>query len=116
MGPKPIQDIAPPRAINSSAEPPSGPEIVDDIPVRVPSQQATTAEGPVESKNNDSSFIISNNQPEAKKPDAPVLVADKKDKIKPKNAKPKPTLAIVIALLATICLAAGVYLKFLSNS
>lgn len=116
MGPKPIQDIAPPQAANQPPEPPSGPEIVGDIPVRAPSQQATTPQEPVESKNPDPSFIVSDNHSETKKPGKQLPVADKKDNGKPKDSKPKPTLAIVIALLAAICLAAGAYLKFLANN
>jgi|GEM_PF-2078651 len=110
MGPKSIQDVVPPpSAGNSPDEPSSGPEIVGDIPVRAPAEQASAAQEPLAAKDNDSSFIV---------PATPLPAAINKDNQKPKtkDSKPKPTLAIVMALLAIICLAAGAYLKFFSNS
>ncbi len=109
MGPKPIQDIAPPsRATSAPAEPLSGPEIVNDIPVRAPAEQAQDGQKQQSSIDDDSSFIV----PATPLPTA-INNASQKPKIK--NSKPKPTLAIVVALLAIICLAAGVYLKFFIN-
>ena len=109
MGPKPIKNVVPPPSATSLvAEPPSGPEIIGDIPVRAPVGHASDEQKPPLAKDDDSSFIVS-----AK----PVPVAAGKDNQKPKakDSKPKPTLAIVLAVLATICLAAGAYLKFLAN-
>ena len=110
MGPKPIQDIAPPsRTTNLPTEPPSGPEIIGDIPVRASVEQTSNEQKPQPSKNDDSSFIV---------PATPLPPAINKDnqKLKTKDSKPKPTLAIVVAILAIICLAAGAYLlKFFSN-
>lgn len=109
MGPKPIQDVVPPPSATSPvAEPPSGPEIIGDIPVRAPVGHASDEQKPPLAKDDDSSFIVSAN---------PLPAAINKDSQKPKirNAKPKPTLVIVLAGLATICLAAGAYLKFLVN-
>lgn len=108
MGPKPIQDVAPPpQAANQPSEPLSGPEIVGDIPVRAPTQQARDEQSQP-AKEGDSSFIVS----------APPTLATDKDKEKPKTkeAQPKPILAIVVAALAAICLAAGAYLKFFANN
>lgn len=109
MGPKPIQDVAPPpRATGSPAEPASGPEIVGNIPVRAPAESASDGQEPQPSKDDDSSFIV---------PTTPISAAINKDKQKPKNkdSKPKPTLAIVVAVLATACLTGGAYLKFFSD-
>ncbi len=95
MEPQPIQDVAPP---------PPEPEIVADIPVRAPAGHASDEQKPLE----DSSFIV---------PATPLPAAINKDKekLQTKAAKPKPTLAIVVALLAIISLATGAYLKFFSN-
>ncbi len=109
MGPKPIQDVTPPpQATSPAAEPPSGPEIVGDIPVQAPIGHASDDQKLQPSKNDDTSFIV---------PDTHLPAAINKDSQKPKSsgAKPKPTLAIMLAVLAVICLAAGAYLKFLSN-
>lgn len=106
MGPKPIQDVAPPAAANTATGPPSGPEIVGDIPVQAPAQQAAVAEEPVKPKDDDSSFIV---------PATPVSSATGKDKIKSKVSKPKPALAIIVAVAALICLAVGAYLKYFIN-
>jgi len=99
MEPKPIQDVAPP---------PSGPEVVGDIPVRPPAEQINNEQRPQPS-NDDSSFIV---------PATPLPPAINKDNQKPKakDSEPKPTLVIVVIVLAVICLAAGAYLKFLANN
>jgi len=80
--------------------------MVGDIPVRAPAESASNEPQP--SKDDDSSFIV---------PATPPPAAINKDNQKPKTKdnRPTPTLAIVIALLAAICLAAGAYLKFFSN-
>lgn len=109
MGPKPIQDVTPPSpATSSPAELPLGPEIVGDIPVRVPAGHTGNEQKPTPLKDDVSSFII---------PANPTPAAINKDKEKPKTeaSKPKPTLAIAVALLAMISLAAGAYLKIFSN-
>lgn len=109
MGPKPIQDVAPPpRAASLPAEPPSGPEIVGDIPVRASAQQTTEEQQPQSSKNDDSSFIIPAASP-------PAAINKDNQKLRNKDSKPRPTLAIVVTLLAVICVAAGAYLKYFSN-
>jgi len=110
MGPKPIQDVAPPsQAASSPAEPLSGPELVNDIPVRAVTMQPSSSQEPAPSKDDDTSFID---------PAASLPVAAKNDKQRPKtkDAKSKPTLATAVAVLAAVCLAAGAYLKFFSNS
>lgn len=110
MDPKSIQDVAPPsQAISSPAEPPVAPEIVADIPVRAPGQQPTS---------NDQVFQAKDNGPQTPVFANPPLAAVKEDKQKPKTqaSKPQPTLAIVVVLLAVICLGAGAYLKFISKS
>ncbi|MDO8591591.1 MAG: hypothetical protein Q7R60_01530 [bacterium] len=109
MGPKPIQDVTPPpQATSPAVEPPPGPEIVGDIPVRAPAGHATDEQKLQSPKNDESSFIV---------PAKPVPAAGKDNqKPKAKDSKPKPTLAIVMALLAAICLAVGAYFKFFSNS
>ncbi len=93
---------------SSLAEPSSELEIIGDIPVRAPAEQVSDDEKLQPSKNNDSSFIVPVTPP-------PATIAKNKEKPKNKDSKPKPTLAIVVALLAIICLAGGVYLKFFSN-
>lgn len=104
MGPKPIQDIAPPSlASGSPAEPRPEPELVSDVPVRTPAAQASDGQKSQEPIDDDSSFIV---------PEAPVPAANGKDKIKSKNSKPRPALAIAVAIAALICLAIGAYLKF----
>lgn len=109
MGSKPIQDVAPPsRATSPPAEPPSGPEIVSDIPVRAPAEQAQDGQKQQSSIDDDSSFIVPTTP-------LPTAINNANQKPKIKNAKPKPVLAITVAMLAIICLAAGAYLKFFSN-
>lgn len=110
MEPKPIQDIAPPsRTTGPPAELRPEPEIIDDIPVQTPAGQVSNDEGPQPSKNDDSSFIVSATP-------LPAAINKVNQKPKIKDSKPKPTLAIVVALLAIILLVTGVYLKFFSNS
>ncbi len=115
MGPKPIQDVAPPRPqmtpIMHSAvsEPPSGPELVGDIPVHAP--EAT----PAAPSNPDNSFIVS----EAKNPNKPTSAPQPAiaNMQKPASAtKPKPTAAVFFAFVAIICMSVGAYLKFLVDS
>ncbi|MBI1952420.1 hypothetical protein HYS42_01695 [Candidatus Saccharibacteria bacterium] len=104
MGPKPIQDVAPPQGTNNlPVEPRSDPEIVDQIPVRAPTSQAGSTGESTRPNNDDLSFIV---------PTAPVPSATNKDNIKSKASKPRPALAIVVAVLALACLAAGAYFKF----
>ncbi len=119
MEPKPIQDVIPPKApipqappaSMATAPPPSGPELVGNIPVRLPSEERV-AEQATRPQDHDSSFIIE----EEKKP-GNLPMADKKDNAKPKTVqgKPKPVAAIVVAMAAVICLAAGAYFEFLAN-
>ena len=100
MGPKLVQDVAPPKTPGAAApELPSGPELVNDIPVRA---QANPA----------SQLGNQNGTQSASLPPA----ADKKSAQGPNPAaKSKPTAAILFALLAVISLAAGAYLQFLAN-
>lgn len=110
MGPKSIQDVAPPsQATNSPAEPPVAPEIVADIPVRAPGQQPASDDQASQPKDNGPQTTAFAN---------PLSAAVKEDKQKPKTnaGKSQPTLAIAVALLAVICLAAGAYLKFFNGS
>ena len=100
MGPKPIQDVALPKAPDTQVpESPSGPELIRDIPVRVPAYSAAQ----LDNQNNNSQ-------------NTPLLpAADEKSVQGPKPAaKSKPTAAIFFALLAVIFLAAGAYLQFLA--
>ena len=100
MGPKPIQDVAPPT---------SGPEIVGDIPVRVSAEQPHADERPLTAKDD-------NLSPIAPATLLPTTTDKDKEKSKNKDTKLKPTLAIVVAVLAIICLSGGVYLRFFSSS
>lgn len=116
MGPKPIQDVAPPRPAKGTTEPPAGPEIVHDIPVRQPTQNANYGEGPLPGGGDQSpSFIESIHVPEVNKPglQVPHLDRSPKDKAgsKPKTKKSRPVLATMVFLAALVCLAAGTYLK-----
>lgn len=110
MGPKPIQDVKPlAQTANPPTEPQSGPEIVADIPVRSSVGHGNDEQKPNPPKNDDSSFIV---------PATPAAPATNKDQEKPRTqaGQPKPTSAIIVALLAAVCLAAGAYLKFFSNN
>ncbi|OVE79471.1 hypothetical protein BVY00_00325 [bacterium G20] len=112
MEPKPIQDVVPPKApipqappaSTAAAPPPSGPELVSDIPVRAPAGDSVGEQQAVESQDH-----------EEKKPGA-LPIAAKKDGTKPAGQrKPKPVAAIVVATAAVICLVAGAYFQFLAN-
>ena len=110
MGPKPIQDVALPKKPSQSVasqESGSSPELVNNIPVRAPSSQATLSNAPA------TSFIIS----EEKKPVIPQAPDQAKNTgaSENKSAKPKPTAAILLAAVALICLAIGAYLSLLAN-
>ncbi len=88
MGPKTFQDVA---------RPPE-PQLVSDIPVQAPARQS----------GDDTDFVVSN------KPNP--TVGDPKPKAADnKISRPKPTLAIVVAAAAVICLAAGAYFKYLAS-
>lgn len=103
METKPIQDVVPPpKSDDTPAEPPV-PQTVGDIPVRTPTKEAMPEDESPQVKNDDSSFLV---------PDTSSLSPTAKNKQKSKNSKPRPTLAITVAILALICLAVGVYLKF----
>ena len=121
MEPKPIQDIAPPGAAKETAEPPAGPEIVHDIPVRQPSQNTSYGEDPLPSQSSQSpSSIISEHLSAAKKLSISLPHLDQKTEDNPspvpKAKKPRPVLAMAVFAVAMICLAAGSYLKFVASS
>lgn len=108
MGPKPIQDVAPAKpAPTSSPDPPTEPELVNDIPVRAP--VGDSAPTPPASKD-DSNFLIL----EDKEDKQESRKTEEKPKVPP--AKSKPIAAIVLACVAVVLLAAGAYLKFFSSS
>lgn len=134
MGPKPIQDVAPPEpakdkapaeskvnSAGSSTEQSAGPEIVHDIPVRQPTQNANYGEGPLPGGGGQSpSFIESIHIPEVKKLGFQLPHLDQKIKDNanpaPKAKKSSPVLASVILLAAMVCLTAGAYLKFVATN
>lgn len=114
MGPKPIQDVALPKSANESTEPPAGPEIVHDIPVRQPSQGIDTGEPEPAPTDHETSFIVSD-----KNLGIPLPHLGKKDESKAnppaKDKKSSPVLATVVFLAALVCLAAGAYLKYFNG-
>ena len=116
MEPKPIQDVVPPKApmpqaVPAPSQPPSGPELVGNIPVRLPSEKRV-AEQAAKPQDHNSSFIIE----EEKKPGS-LPATNKKDSAKPKAAHgpQKPVAATLVAIAAVICLATGAYFEFLAN-
>lgn len=114
MGPKPIQDVAWPKA--KTTEVLSGPELVHDIPVRQPLSTDLVSDDDSKPGNG---FVLESKNDEADKP-RPVTqlpFVSKKDLVgsaasSSKPTTPKPVLASLVFVAALVCLAIGAYLKF----